>query len=596
MKFLTALLLSLFFALHAQAMDYKHFDTLPVLHEGRIKPLSSFAQSAYKTLHDVPYVGEDKALAFLAQALFDPAQSAEEKIITIRDPNLLRLLGLDGKRSEFALSELTEPLSKHDKDVADWLAQGEPSLSAEQKALISLYDKMVFYTQILRSFTLLLPMDIALDDDDKERYVVTNAVNFYALQSRDEQLRRDIDTLVKRKGRMLENYSEREQSLVELTYQLDQIRLSGAGNSLFRVIPNDWSADWLSPWETSLGGQASPHSAKIVAHWADMAAAWRANDEAGFTKASGKLSEVMSWEKTVHPWRLALEAFYYNAHLLVVSFALYLAALCALALRRKRTAVLIGSAALFLHAADITMRILILNRPPVGTLFESILFVGFVAALLLFLSERLLKNTMGVWLAMLIGAGLQLTAMGFAQNGDTLQNLQAVLNTPFWLAVHVLMISAGYGACVVASAFAQASLLWRGKIGDGLIWFSASVALLLTAIGTLLGGLWADQSWGRFWGWDPKENGALLIVLWLSWALHARLSGHLSPVWFKASIGMVSVVVAIAWFGVNMLSTGLHSYGFTSGVAGGLAAFILIQTALIGSLIWRERPNNEREA
>jgi len=120
------------------------------------------------------------------------------------------------------------------------------------------------------------------------------------------------------------------------------------------------------------------------------------------------------------------------------------------------------------------------------------------------------------------------------------------------------------------------------------------VALLLTAVGTVLGGIWADQSWGRFWGWDPKENGALLIVLWLIWIQHGRLGGNLRDLPFMAGIAFLNVIVALAWFGVNLLNVGLHSYGFTSGIAWGLGLFCGAELLIVGGL-WIAVRHNERQ-
>jgi ABC-type transport system involved in cytochrome c biogenesis permease subunit len=120
------------------------------------------------------------------------------------------------------------------------------------------------------------------------------------------------------------------------------------------------------------------------------------------------------------------------------------------------------------------------------------------------------------------------------------------------------------------------------------------LALLLTTVGTILGGIWADQSWGRFWGWDPKENGALLIVLWIIWMQHGRVSGQLPTLAFTAAAAFLNVIVALAWFGVNLLSVGLHSYGFITGIATALALFCVFETALIGTL-WKlnaDQPDN----
>ena len=119
----------------------------------------------------------------------------------------------------------------------------------------------------------------------------------------------------------------------------------------------------------------------------------------------------------------------------------------------------------------------------------------------------------------------------------------------------------------------------------------ALIALLFTSVGTILGGIWADQSWGRFWGWDPKENGALLIVLWLIWVLHAQISGHVNRLNAVALLAALSMIVAIAWFGVNLLSVGLHSYGFITGVAAGLAAFLALESCIIAGLYWKITKN-----
>jgi ABC-type transport system involved in cytochrome c biogenesis permease subunit len=171
--------------------------------------------------------------------------------------------------------------------------------------------------------------------------------------------------------------------------------------------------------------------------------------------------------------------------------------------------------------------------------------------------------------------------------GDSLEVLVAVLNTNFWLATHVLCITAGYGASIVCACLAHVALAVRDDPDRRLaplVYRTSLIALLLMAVGTVLGGIWADQSWGRFWGWDPKENGALLICLWLVWAQHGRISGHLDQTGFWIVLAALNVIVALSWFGVNLLSVGLHSYGFTSGMAGGLAAFCALEFMVIATL------------
>jgi cytochrome c biogenesis factor len=106
-------------------------------------------------------------------------------------------------------------------------------------------------------------------------------------------------------------------------------------------------------------------------------------------------------------------------------------------------------------------------------------------------------------------------------------------------------------------------------------------ATLFSFVGTILGGIWADQSWGRFWGWDPKENGALLIVLWNALILHARWGGLVRERGLAVMSVFGNVVCSLSWFGVNMLGVGLHSYGFMDQALGALLTFIASQLAIM---------------
>ena len=112
-----------------------------------------------------------------------------------------------------------------------------------------------------------------------------------------------------------------------------------------------------------------------------------------------------------------------------------------------------------------------------------------------------------------------------------------------------------------------------------------AAGLIFSFIGTMLGGIWADQSWGRFWGWDPKENGALLIVMWLLMMLHLKISGWVKGAGYALGLVLANITVALAWFGVNLLSVGLHNYGFTEGAAFNLLIFIIFEL-LFGSLLY----------
>ncbi len=249
---------------------------------------------------------------------------------------------------------------------------------------------------------------------------------------------------------------------------------------------------------------------------------------------------------------------------------------------------------MLLLAAGITLRCIIRGRPPVTTLYETILFSVFIAALIGFVTECVSRNRIGMSVAALLGAFGMFFAWRYEarEGADTMPAVIAVLDTNFWLATHVTTIVAGYGAGLFASALSHVYVVTRAlglkrKIPEfhndlaRVIYGVVAFCLVFTLIGTVLGGVWAAQSWGRFWGWDPKENGALLIVLWALAALHARRGGYIRRDGLALSTIVLGMIVVFAWWGVNALGVGLHSYGFTSGVWRSLAVFWLVETAVI---------------
>jgi ABC-type transport system involved in cytochrome c biogenesis permease subunit len=191
--------------------------------------------------------------------------------------------------------------------------------------------------------------------------------------------------------------------------------------------------------------------------------------------------------------------------------------------------------------------------------------------------------------------------------GDTMEMMRAVLDSNFWLATHVVTVTIGYSTTFLAGflgiAYVIHYLLFQvttspnssGKLSTllsssrkqvektlgSMIFGITCFSLFFSLIGTVLGGIWADQSWGRFWGWDAKENGALLIVIWNAIILHARWSGvaRIRGISCLAIFG--NVVTAWSWFGTNMLGVGLHSYGFMDKAFNPLMSFIVSQIVLI---------------
>ena len=245
-------------------------------------------------------------------------------------------------------------------------------------------------------------------------------------------------------------------------------------------------------------------------------------------------------------------------------------------------------------AVGITLRCILRSRPPVSTLYETVVFITGIAVLAALVMEIINKRRIGLAAAPCLGVLGMFLAMRFEEikGEDTMPQLVAVLDTNFWLATHVTCITIGYAAGLLAAAIAHVNVLGRvfglksGDVGfyagvNRMVYGVLAFSLIFSVVGTILGGVWANDSWGRFWGWDPKENGALLICLSQIAILHARMGGLLKANGIALAVIFQGMVVAFSWWGVNLLGIGLHSYGFTDGIWRGLITFWGIEGGVI---------------
>ena len=253
----------------------------------------------------------------------------------------------------------------------------------------------------------------------------------------------------------------------------------------------------------------------------------------------------------------------------------------------------------------IATRMWLEGRPPVTNLYSSALFVGWGSVALCLVLERIYRNGIASVAGGTIGFCALLIAHHLSLGGDTLEMMRAVLDSNFWLATHVIVVTAGYSATFLAGFLAIIYIL-RGVFTRSLdrttavslermVYGIVCFATLFSLVGTILGGIWADQSWGRFWGWDPKENGALMIVMWNAVILHARWGGLARARGLMALAIVGNIITSWSWFGTNMLGVGLHSYGFMDAAFFALLGFVISQIALIAIAYipeekWRSAP------
>ncbi len=238
------------------------------------------------------------------------------------------------------------------------------------------------------------------------------------------------------------------------------------------------------------------------------------------------------------------------------------------------------------HIYGFAIRCFLMGRPPVSNMYESVVWVAFGVMLFAMIIELSYKFRYVLLAGNLVGALCLIIAdSASAVLDSSLQPLEPVLRSNFWLLIHVLTITISYSAFFLAFGLGDMGLFYylRGEnknkdkikaIAAG-IYRCIQIGVVFLAAGTILGGIWADYSWGRFWGWDPKETWALIALLGYLAVLHGRLGGWLKQFGLIAASIVAFSLVIMAWYGVNfVLGAGLHSYGFGAGGVEYVAAFV----------------------
>lgn len=601
---------------HAQSMDYHFFSQIPVLDQGRVKPLDTFARTYLEMFNGYDALPGMSANAWLAETIFDPYKAYDRPIFNISNPAVVDALGLERRPvHRYSYRELASAVAVHYKTVQPLLQSSEDDLSLPQKQLVELFEKIRVYADISRSLSLVFPDFVVPEGVLAERLGIPpgTVVTYLELRRFRDDIIEIAEPVFAKSEDEGQELSEEEHAIIDFSLKLNQVgrdRIS----QILRVIPPQWRDDvegmpegvqgdlWYSPWNITFFGQGSPDSSVFIEKWAELVSAYRAGDVETWNRLTDDIDNFslkMAGDSASRQM-LSLEVFFNNWQPFEISLAFYIVAFLMVMASFLVFPVWFRSAAfglllagLAFHVSGIGVRMWIMGRPPVTNLYESILFVGLVVSLLGAILEGRLKNRMGLVIAAFVGSLLHFLGMKFDAEGDTMGMLVAVLDTNFWLATHVVTITIGYGICLVAGVLGHIYLfgsffrpqdkealraLYKNMLGV------VYVALFFASLGTILGGIWADQSWGRFWGWDPKENGALLIVLWLVWLLHGKISGKMQALGFSAGLACTNIIVAIAWFGVNLLNVGLHSYGFTQSASVVFVGFCICEVILVFGL------------
>jgi ABC-type transport system involved in cytochrome c biogenesis permease subunit len=588
-------------------MNLTEFGRLPVIFQGRAKPMDTLARNALKvisnkqsyadqTLHATPRM---PAIKWLLDEITFSADAEKHPVYYIPYLEVLDVFQLPRQKHFLYSAEQLKPgwgrFTSAVAEAYDILGRNDDDVKAlqDKPQLYRLYDlsRRMGKLDLLRAAFAPAPFPSLPTEQQRQQNP----------EAAEQTLRKFVE--------MAMSLPERNQ------------RLLASGPPL--TVPlGDRLADWL-PYAAAINQafvnkvlhRQEVSDATLV--WDSMLVAYAQGKGDEFNAAVAKYQRMLaaSQPQGIDLRKIRFEAFFNQLNPFLLCMALYVLAFVGTAvgwlgwhqpLRRFSFWLILFT--FCLHTFGLIGRIYISGRPPVTNLYSSAVFIGWGAVLLSILLECGFRISIGNVVAAVAGFATLFIAHNLAGDGDTFTVLQAVLDTQFWLATHVVTINLGYAATAAAGAFGVCYSLHRLACRQPrrdvlqaitrMTYGSLCFAMVFSFVGTVLGGLWADDSWGRFWGWDPKENGALIIVLWNCLVLHARWDRMIADRGLAVLATLGLIAVSWSWFGTNQLGVGLHAYGFTDAARQGLFVTwgLSLLLAALGLAPVRGTPAATREA
>jgi ABC-type transport system involved in cytochrome c biogenesis permease subunit len=564
-------------------IDFATFGRIPVLVGGRVKPLDTVARNSLLIIHGKQELRLEggrrlSAMQWFTDVLFNAPVADQYSVFVVQNADVLGLFGWEqSDRKYFSFAEFTPFLKQIDEQGAQADKLEAVQRSAYQNAILNLRNGLALYQRLKNSIQPEGTQNFAAELQSFEK-----SVPGAAKAARERENGENFD---KAKLDDVAELIQRYEKLSEMAYILP-------------VPPHGQNDEWRSIGDSLLHSVGTGEIHPVVKEYANVGDAYRTDDRLVFNQHVNLLANWFAKEQPNATKRTSFEFLFNRLQpfsqamaLYVVAFLLACASWLGWSRPLNRSAFYVLLLALAIHTFGLFSRMYLQERPPVTNLYSSAIFIGWGAVIVSLILERIFRDGIGAACAGAIGFVTLIIAHHLAGSGDTLEMLQAVLDTNIWLATHVVAITTGYSAMFLAGMLAIIYIV-RGvftrslekQTADSLARMTYGVvcfATLFSFVGTVLGGIWADQSWGRFWGWDPKENGAVLIVLWCAIILHARWGGFIRQRGLMIMAIFGNVVTSFSWFGVNMLGVGLHSYGFMQKAFPWLVGFMLSQFALM---------------
>ena len=584
---------------------YAEFGRIPVVFNGRVQPMDSLARNTLLQLREKqtanlqPWKGWNEkpkiipAIEWLANVMMKPETADDWPVFRIDNPELIALLKLpekdeprhqDGKH--YAWNQIQPSLDAMDREskrIGEREARKETAAAQRtpyERAVMKMHERLVLYMRLKNT---LQPQDAG--DWAKELGEFESSVSPGVAAVRAQRAGQKYD----------------EAAFAKFVGFVERFDVMARFEPPLLVPPHHPEVsrdDWMRVGEALIEAARGETIPPSVRFYAAMASALRQGRVEEFNRTVAEYRAFLAPNFAPELAKADRELFFNRMQPFYQAMVLYVlagilagASWFSLSDVLRRSAVWLIGLALVIHTTGLVMRMVLEGRPPVTNLYSSAIFIGWGACVLGLVLERFYKDGIGAVVSSSVGFITLIIAHNLALGGDTMEMMRAVLDTNFWLATHVVVVTLGYASTFVAGTLALIYIV-RGVFtrtldaatGRGLarmVYGIVCFATLFSFVGTVLGGIWADQSWGRFWGWDPKENGALIIVLWNALILHLRWGGMIRERGLINCAIVGNIVTSWSWFGVNMLEIGLHSYGFTQAAFKWLLWFVASQLVII---------------
>lgn len=575
---------------------FSEFGQLPVTANGRIVPMDSLARNSLlelrekQTLNTEPWKDWNEnpkiipATEWLANVMMNPAAADDWPVFRVDNPDLISLLKLpdrdaakhsDGKH--YSWNQIIPAMDALDKENERVEKITAAERTAYENAVAKMHDRLSLYAGLKNAVAPADAQDWPLELAAFEKLLPEGIAAVKAQQAGQTFDQTNFNAFAA--------YIQEFQFMASLEPPL--------------ILPPNGSGDWRRMGDALLDVPRGKPVDEAMRDYAKMAGALAADKPDDFNSALKDYYSTLVPAQTKALAKTRAEVFFnqmepfYNAMVIyVLAGLLAIFSWFNLSETLRRSAVWLVGLGFVIHTTGLIYRMVLEGRPPVTNLYSSAIFIGWGAVVLGMVLEKFHKNGIGAVVSAGMGFITLIIAHNLALEGDTMEMMRAVLDTNFWLATHVVVVTLGYASTYVAGFLALIYVLRgvftktldeaTGKSLARMIYGIVCFATLFSFVGTVLGGIWADQSWGRFWGWDPKENGALIIVLWNALILHLRWGGIIRERGLICCAIGGNIVTSWSWFGVNMLGIGLHSYGFTDAAFKWLMLFVTSQIIFIG--------------